>query len=1046
MGKKGNDKGGADKASTPAAKAAAKKEKDRKAKEDKATRLAARQERNRRRFQPEGDATMSDATTKQDELTAEQTKAREENLAKKAAARAKMLQDKEARKHREMLLTAVANNKLQRERDVAKGKIARAEYLANQALMAEEESKRKHEHSRNDSPVSPIRGANIVDLETASPIKKRQKNDDVMDTVIEIGTEDEEEETTEESEIAAKPAKDTPLQEAAETEEGIVAPPDPKSILRKKKSMLDAASKDVVPGTNPFFKPKTPGSNKEGIPPAEFANEVFIEATVTVPKKPVDFVGTDTKWAIAQITKFISQAQKDLAPLISFILLVYVRSSKMEPEAMKDTKKYLTGTINSVKKYADQFRVNTKAAGKGNEYQMYLKLRVGTNAFGEDLQQMLVDLKSVSSNVAVYPSILQKPNTNVINWILNSHRSFDISWLTSWVDTVCVHLHAGTCKQTLPGLDKSVFKGRDKLCLGFQWKPVYDGKNKAERAEAGLEQVYAIHVICEKKDKSLARALSYSLFESGGFARSVSLEFRMAPCFQNDNGPAERLKLLESLANHKHVQNKIISTVIPDLLSLDVRAPPTAEQVATDADDTATAVAEKRNPTARMLLMRLEKKDMPGVKLFTDVSLNFSKSDYIASAPEVWKDEARFVAANAAAFLYRRFGEVGLSFFLPHVGTQVKDQGWNEEEDRPVTAGEEGLNRVLKPYAKDSPMTKMFDFSKMDDTPLKKDLQNPGGRPAKDSTDVSPNINPQKLAFQDALSLADRSAFYHADGSPREPSGQAHVTFGENTTVGTGLDGDDGTILSDEEMDETVLEEDPPAASVTGEESVVSNMTSASRRSAGSRAREKRHQDERDQFNATLNQVKERHSQELQQTKQIMAKLQQQMEALQAAQSNGSLEDWSPPTSVNGDREMIVPPTAVSQENTTPSDPLNQVISGTEDSTPPSPTVQDPPPPDDNQSEITDGEEDPYVDTELDEEIKRQEAWFHKNGIPLDSTAEEGMAEAESTIPPADPSNQDDHGTEDEAPTPLEIQETLPPADPPNPSDSGAEVPPPPAL
>ena len=83
---------------------------------------------------------------------------------------------------------------------------------------------------------------------------------------------------------------------------------------------------------------------------------------------------------------------------------------------------------------------------------------------------------------------------------------------------------------------------------------------------------------------------------------------------------------------------------------------------------------------------------------------------------------------------------------------------------------------------------------------------------------------------------------------------------------------------------------------------------------------------------------------------------------------------------------------------------------------------------------------------ELDEEIKRQEAWFHKHGIPLDSTAEEGMAEAESTIPPADPSNQADHGTEDEAPTPLEIQETLPPADPPNPSDSGAEVPPPPAL
>ncbi len=836
-----------------ATKAAAQKEKERKLKEDKAARLAARQERNRRRHQTEGDA-----TTKQDELTAEQKEAQEEDRAKKVAARAQMLKDKAERQNRNKFLVAIANNKQQRDSDSEAGKVARAEYLANEARMAEEEAKRKQaDSSRHYYPESPIRGEIRVDPETSSPIKKRQKNDEVMDTVIEIDMEDETEDKTEEAEVVAKPVKDAPQQAEIATDEGIVVPPVPKSILRNKKSMLEAASKNVVPGTNPFFKAKKPGSNKEGIPPAEFANEVFIEATVTVPKKPDNFVGTDTKWAIAQITKFFSQAQKDLAPANSLILLVYVMSSRKEPEAMKDTKKYLTGTINSVKKYADQFRVNTKAAGSGNAYQMYLKLRVSTNAFGEDLQQMLVDLKSVSSNVAVYESTLQKPNTNIINWILNSHRSFDISWLTNWADTVCAHLHAGTCKQTLPGLDKTVFEGRDKICLGFQWRPVYDGKNKEQRAEAGLEQVFAIHVICEKKDKSLARALSHSLFESGGFARLVSLEFRMAPCFQNDNGPAERLKLLESLANHKHVQKKIISTVIPDLMSLDVRAPATAEQVATEADDTATAVAEKSNPTARMLLMRLEKRGMPGVNLFTDVSLNFSKSDYIASAPEAWKDEARFVAANAAAFLYRRFGDVGLSFFLPHVGTQVKAQGWNEEEDCPVTAGEEGLNRVLKPYAKDSPMTKMFDFSKMDDTPLKKDLQNPGGRPAKESAEVSPDINPQKLAFKDALSLADQSAFYYADGSPREPSGQANVTFGDNTTVGTGLEGDEFTIQSDEQMAETVLEDASPEDSVIGEVSVASNKTSASRRSAGSLAREKRHQTKRDQFNATLNQVKE---------------------------------------------------------------------------------------------------------------------------------------------------------------------------------------------
>jgi hypothetical protein len=166
--------------------------------------------------------------------------------------------------------------------------------------------------------------------------------------------------------------------------------------------------------------------------------------------------------------------------------------------------------------------VNTQAAGKGNSYPIYTKMRIGTNTFGKDLDQVLMDIKSVFSNVMVYKSTLQKANTNVINWILNSRRSFDVAWLTNYVDAMCVRLHVGTCNQSLPGLDKTVFKDRDKISLGFQWHPVYDGKNKEQRVKARLDQTYAIHVICEKKDKSLARALMNSLLDSRGFAHGVS--------------------------------------------------------------------------------------------------------------------------------------------------------------------------------------------------------------------------------------------------------------------------------------------------------------------------------------------------------------------------------------------------------------------------------------------------------------------------------------------------------------------------------------------
>jgi hypothetical protein len=125
-------------------------------------------------------------------------------------------------------------------------------------------------------------------------------------------------------------------------------------------------------------------------------------------------------------------------------------------------------------------------------------------------------------------------------------------------------------------------------------------------------------------------------------------------------------------------------------------------------DDSATVVEEKKNPTPRQLLMKIPKKDMPGVSRFVDVGSNWQKSEFLATYPKQWKDEARFVTANIPAYLYHHFGDVGLSFFLPYIRNAVKSQGWNKKEDRPITAREEALDKVLKPYAEDSRMNMMF--------------------------------------------------------------------------------------------------------------------------------------------------------------------------------------------------------------------------------------------------------------------------------------------------------------------------------------------------
>jgi hypothetical protein len=315
----------------------------------------------------------------------------------------------------------------------------------------------------------------------------------------------------------------------------------------------------------------------------------------------------------------------------------------------------------------------------------------------------------------------------------------------------------------------------------------------------------------------------------------------------------------------------------------------------------------------------------------------------------------------------------------------------------------------------------MFDFSKMDDTPLKQDLQNLGGRPNRNGDQQAADLppDPQRLAYRDAFSLASQaqSEYYNPDGTPRETTQRAKVSFGDDTTLGSGIGEDEDMLaintnehLTDEATDMEV-DDNANADCIPGSgESATSNKTSASKRSAGSLAREQVFANEREKFNAELNRVKERNRQEREnqeaatvaaaervrqeqaEQQAIIAKLQKQMAVLQATQANSREEE-----------------------------------------------VQETPTPEENQSDLsTDSDEEQYVDKELEEAVEMQAAWRRKYGIPLASTAEVG-----ATISPADPLNQDNNGAEDKDSTPSEVQETPPPADPPNLPDSGAAVPPP---
>jgi hypothetical protein len=74
---------------------------------------------------------------------------------------------------------------------------------------------------------------------------------------------------------------------------------------------------------------------------------------------------------------------------------------------------------------------------------------------------------SVSSNISIWKSTLQKADVVPLGWWKNSHQNFDLTWITKWANNIAIQLSAGTCKNSLSGINKEAFKGRDPFQLGF---------------------------------------------------------------------------------------------------------------------------------------------------------------------------------------------------------------------------------------------------------------------------------------------------------------------------------------------------------------------------------------------------------------------------------------------------------------------------------------------------------------------------------------------------------------------------------------------------
>jgi hypothetical protein len=133
----------------------------------------------------------------------------------------------------------------------------------------------------------------------------------------------------------------------------------------------------------------------------------------------------------------------------------------------------------------------------------------------------------------------------------------------------------------------------------------------------------------------------------------------------------------------------------------------------------------------------------------------------------------------------------------------VKAQGWNKEEDHPVTAGEEHLDVALQPYQKDLAMDVMFDLSGMETGPAMDDaLGDKEELPSKDApvgeSNAVDNAQEQHNDGYLGISKAQLGFYNEETGVLKAPK---LVNFNDETRFGSG----DTSIQMEELQDQDDL-------------------------------------------------------------------------------------------------------------------------------------------------------------------------------------------------------------------------------------------------
>lgn len=342
----------------------------------------------------------------------------------------------------------------------------------------------------------------------------------------------------------------------------------------------------------------------------------------------------------------------------SFVIYKYDKSNEQESDALLEPER-MPKMPSKIVQYFHKFNIKSKG-------QPWLHVRVGFNESEEVFFKNARELLSLD-DIKLSRKRIQVPRSDQIGWFLHSHDRMDGQVLSDYLNKYFIWYAEQLGEHHDPPIQ-----------CACSSRMITDGI-PADKRPPGYERTRAMHIEFPQSQMETGRRYVRMALTTEGIGHLFNIQLQFIPSVYYESGeqsPEAKAKKQDAILQQRNMAASVGTITTHAFTAID--------RPCKELDDI----------TFRRLLLDTQSKD--GHHLFFAIDPHWSGTGYFVTYPKLLEKEAKSRLSCIFAYLVREKGTEVYRWATPATKAATEAMGWDEENNRPITAEEKEVSEAVE--------------------------------------------------------------------------------------------------------------------------------------------------------------------------------------------------------------------------------------------------------------------------------------------------------------------------------------------------------------